>query len=269
MLILYGTAWKEGETERLVTEALRSGFRAIDSANQRKHYFEEGAGRAVKQEIVAGALARADLFLQSKFTHIGGQDHRLPYDEDAPTKTQVLQSLESTLKHFGTEYLDSYLIHGPESGGTLTENDWAAWKAMEALFQEGRARTIGVSNFTLSQLAVLHAGSSVKPSFLQNRCYPAIGWDRGVRGLCKRLGVCYQAFNLVRPPLLGSPVVAGIAKRVGATPAQVIYAWAMRSGMVPMTGTTNSLHMKEALAATGLELSASDLDAVEQLASGS
>ena len=81
---LYGTAWKEGETERLTALALRSGFRGIDTANQRKHYHEAAVGRAVRAAIAGGLVTRDELFLQTKFTFRGGRDHRLPYDPGAP-----------------------------------------------------------------------------------------------------------------------------------------------------------------------------------------
>src|SRR5512144_688573 len=89
--LLYGTAWKEDATESLVLGALTSGFRGIDTANQRKHYHEAGVGRAIARAI-AGGLRRDELFVQSKFTHLAGQDHRLPYDPGAPIAEQVAQS---------------------------------------------------------------------------------------------------------------------------------------------------------------------------------
>ena len=90
---LYGTAWKEGRTEALVRQALDAGFRGIDTANQRKHYFEAGVGRG----IAASGIARDQLFLQTKFTFIDGQDARLPYDPAAPIATQVAQALNVAL----------------------------------------------------------------------------------------------------------------------------------------------------------------------------
>src|SRR5215211_6486561 len=84
---LYGTAWKEDETQRLTELALRQGFRGIDTANQRRHYHEAAVGRAV----ASGLAARDELFLQTKFTFRPGQDHRLPYDPDAPVGAQVEQ----------------------------------------------------------------------------------------------------------------------------------------------------------------------------------
>ena len=107
--LLYGTAWKEGETERLTALALRQGFRGVDTANQRKHYYEEGVGRAVG----ASGVPREELFLQTKFTFRGGQDHRLPYDPNAPVAKQVEQSFASSLAHLGADVIDSYVLHGP------------------------------------------------------------------------------------------------------------------------------------------------------------
>src|SRR5215204_5284083 len=94
---LYGTAWKEDETERLTELALRQGFRGIDTANQRRHYHEAAVGQAVAAAIESGVVVRDDLFLQTKFTFKDGQDHRLPYDPDAPVPVQVEQSFESSL----------------------------------------------------------------------------------------------------------------------------------------------------------------------------
>src|SRR5574341_331685 len=96
---LYGTAWKEDRTAALIELALRMGFRGVDTANQRRHYFEEGVGRGVAAAYRAGVVTRADLFLQTKFTYRHGQDHRLPYDPAAGLSTQVAQSMQSSLEH--------------------------------------------------------------------------------------------------------------------------------------------------------------------------
>ena len=86
---LYGTAWKEDATQRLVETALRQGFRGIDTANQRRHYHETGVGRAIQAAINSGLVARDDLFLQTKFTFQRSQDQRLPYDPKASISIQV------------------------------------------------------------------------------------------------------------------------------------------------------------------------------------
>src|SRR5947209_16816673 len=100
---LYGTAWKEDETQRLTALALRQGFRGIDTANQRRHYHEAAVGQAVAAAVASGLVARDDLFLQTKFTFRPGQDDRLPYDPEAPIAAQVEQSFRTSLAHLGTE----------------------------------------------------------------------------------------------------------------------------------------------------------------------
>src|SRR5437868_43781 len=96
---LYGTAWKEDDTERLTELALRTGFRGIDTANQRRHYDEAGVGRAVRTLIGSGLVRRDELFLQTKYTFRAAQDHRLPYDANAPIAVQVEQSFASSAAH--------------------------------------------------------------------------------------------------------------------------------------------------------------------------
>src|ERR1700742_912777 len=110
---LYGTAWKEDRTPTLTELALRMGFRGIDTANQRRHYFEAGVGQGLAAAYAAGIVRRSDLFLQTKFTYQHGQDHRLPYDPAVSLSVQVAQSLTSSLEHLGTDYVDSYVLHGP------------------------------------------------------------------------------------------------------------------------------------------------------------
>src|SRR6202171_501774 len=105
---LYGTAWKEDETQRLTELALRQGFRGIDTANQRRHYHEAAVGQTVAASVKSGLVARDDPFLQTKFTFQRGQDHRLPYDPAASLSTQVAQSMASSLQHLATDYVDSY-----------------------------------------------------------------------------------------------------------------------------------------------------------------
>src|ERR1043165_4992691 len=109
---LYGTAWKEEATEALVFGALTSGFRGIDTANQRKHYHEAAVGNAIARAAAAG-IRRDQLFLQTKFTHLAGQDHRLPYEPEAAVREQVAQSFASSLAHLGVAHVDSLVLHGP------------------------------------------------------------------------------------------------------------------------------------------------------------
>lgn len=264
---IYGTAWKEDRTAALVDEALSAGFRAIDTANQRKHYNEAGTGEAIGRWIEAGKVARTDLFLQTKFTFVEGQDHRLPYDPAATPATQVLQSFESSLEHLGVENIDSLLLHGPRARRGLTDADREVWRSMEALKNEGRVRFIGVSNVTAEQLELLCRIAEVPPAFVQNRCYARMGWDRDVREICRERGVTYQGFSLLTANVaeLGSAEVREIARRHGATVAQTAFAFAVGAGMIPLTGTTDPRHMRDALQATEIELPAEELATIERI----
>src|ERR1700704_5549929 len=149
---LYGTAWKEDRTAALTELALRAGFRGIDTANQRRHYFEEGVGHGLAAACRDGVVTRSDLFLQTKFTYQRGQDHRLPYDPAASLSTQVAQSMASSLEHLGTDYVESYVLHGPSSGYDWTEADAEVWEAMIRERDSGRTRLLGVSNVSLQHL---------------------------------------------------------------------------------------------------------------------
>ncbi len=243
---LYGTAWKEDRTQRLVELALEQGFRGIDTANQRRHYHEAGVGDAIAAAVAKGIVRREDLFLQSKFTFVRGQDQRLPYDAGAPVFVQVEQSFASTLEHLRTERLDSYLLHGPAQRSGLGADDWAAWKALEAIHDSGRVGAIGVSNFTLEQLQLLCREARIKPRFVQNRCYAAQGWDRAVRDYCAAQGIVYQGFSLLtaNQAVLASPQMARLAKRHGRSAAEIVFRFASEVGMLPLTGTTSASHMR-------------------------
>ena len=250
--LVYGTAWKEDATESLVHGALTSGFRGIDTANQRKHYDEAGVGRAIARAL-AGGLGRDQLFVQTKFTHVGGQDHRLPYDPAAPIADQVAQSFASSLEHLGVERLDSLVLHGPSQRDGLAPADREAWRAIERLAEAGRVQLIGISNVTQGQVRALVELARVPPAFVQNRCYAERGWDRAVRALCAEHGIVYQAFSLLTAnrDVVVHRGVRAIAARHRKTPAQVIFRFARQVGMLPLTGTTSRQHMRDDLATDG------------------
>jgi len=262
---LYGTAWKEDRTEQLVVDALAAGFRGIDTANQRKHYHEEGVGRGLQRALAAGKLRRADLFLQSKFTFRDGQDHRLPYDPDAPVADQVAQSYASSLAHLGVDALDSLVLHGPSRRDGLGPADHEAWRAMEAIASAGRVRWLGISNVTARQVVDLIAFARIPPAFVQNRCYAERGWDRLVHAACVAHDIVYQGFSLLTAnrPVLAHAGVAAIAARHGVSPAQVVFRFAQQRGMLPLTGTSDPAHMRLDLAVTGFELGAEELAVVD------
>lgn len=264
---LYGTAWKEDQTAALAGLALRAGFRGIDTANQRRHYFEAGVGEALAAAYKAGVVTRGQIFLQTKFTYQRGQDHRLPYDPQASLSDQVAQSLASSLEHLGTDYVDSFVLHGPASSYSWTEADAEVWEAMRKGRDAGRARLLGVSNVGLGHLMEMESAGTV-PSFVQNRCFARLGWDREVRLFCSAHKIIYQGFSLLTAnrEVVEHPPIVEVARQLDATPAQVIFAFARGAGILPLTGTSSAEHMKQDLASVKLSLPPELVTAMEAIA---
>ena len=264
---MYGTAWKKEATTQCVLLAVESGFRAIDTANQLIHYQEALVGEALKSLEPQG-VNRNSLFLQTKFTPAGGQDHRTPYDPRTDLTTQVRQSFASSLTHLVTDYVDSYVLHAPFSRRGLGAADWEVWSAMEALYESGKTKMIGVSNISAGQLTELCQRANHKPMVVQNRCFAALAWDKQIREICQAHDIIYQGFSLLtanREVLVDSQVQE-IARRLGATSAQIIFRFAMQVGMLPLTGTTSQQHMREDLEADRLTLSSDEIELIESIA---
>ena len=264
---IYGTAWKESETERLTRLALEVGFRGIDTANQRRHYFEAGVGAAVAKAIDDGVVRRDELFLQTKFTYVDGQDQRLPYDPKADAAIQVRQSFASSLEHLQVESIDSYVLHGPSRRHGLDPIDFEVWRAMEELQQSGRTRYLGISNVALDQLEELWSRADVRPAFVQNRCFARLGWDREIRAFCREKEIVYQGFSLLTANVreLQRPEFWEIVDRVGRTAAQIVFRFALQAGILPLTGTTDPDHMREDLGSFDFELSDDDVRIIENI----
>jgi diketogulonate reductase-like aldo/keto reductase len=254
---IYGTAWKEDATEDCVVAALAAGFRAIDTANQRKHYFEEGVGRA----IARAGIPRDQLWLQTKFTFRDGQDHRLPYDPDAPIAEQVAQSHASSLQHLGIARIDSYVLHGPSQRDGLGQTDRDAWRAMERL----PVGALGISNVTARQLRELLDFATVRPTYVQNRCYAVTGWDEEVRAICRAERLVYQGFSLLTANRQVVAALGPLAAKYGVQPPQIVFRFAQQIGMLPLTGTTDPRHMREDLAASTFTLSADEVAEIERV----
>ncbi|HTW37924.1 MAG TPA: aldo/keto reductase [Steroidobacteraceae bacterium] len=256
--LLYGTAWKKGETERLVALALREGFRGIDTACQPRHYHEPGVGAGIAAALT-GDLARADLYIQTKFTPVSGQDPtRVPYDPSAPLAEQVAQSCAVSLRNLQTDYLDSLVLHSPLA--TIRET-LEAWRAMESLVDGGGVRQLGISNCDrLDRLEALQGAARIRPAVLQNRFYADTGYDRELRAFCARERIIYQSFWTLtaNPQILAHPVSTSIARSRGRTPAQILFRYLIECGVVPLTGTRSPAHMREDLAIFEFELDGDD-----------
>ncbi len=263
---MYGTAWKKDATARLTRQAVEAGFRAIDTANQQIHYQEALVGAAL-HALTKEGTTRESLFLQTKFTPVGGQGGHTPYDAGAAPTIQVRQSFDSSLEHLHTDYIDSYVLHGPYQRRGLSDADWEVWAAMERIYQAGTAKMIGISNVSAEQLAKLCEGAKHKPMVVQNRCYAALGWDRDVRKICREHKIVYQGFSLLTAnvEVLGHPDVRAMARRLGTGTPQVIFAFALAIGMLPLTGTSSLEHMKDDLGSEQLSLTADEVQRIEAI----
>lgn len=263
---IYGTAWKTESTTKLVKLAIASGFRAIDTANQPKHYSESLVGQALL-ELAKEGIPRQQLFLQTKFTSTNGQDEKIPYDPNADYETQVLTSFSNSLEHLHTDYVDSYLLHGPYTWPGLNDADWAVWHTMEKIYESGQAKSIGISNVNIEQLKLLVEHANIKPMMVQNRCYASTGWDKAVREFCKAHHIIYQGFSLLTAnhEILQHKTIQMIAERLSKTPEQVIFKFAMEVGMVPLTGTSSREHMQQDLQLDLVTLTQDEVAAIETM----
>ncbi len=250
----------------MVELAVESGFTAIDTANQLRHYNEIGVGEALL-ELYKKGIKRESLFLQTKFTSIDGQGGHTPYEPTANLTTQVNQSMESSLEHLHTDYVDSYVLHGPYARYGLSDADWEVWAAIEDQYRDGKAKMIGVSNVTAEQLALLVSRATAKPMVVQNRCYAVRGWDEDVRKICRAENIIYQGFSLLTANAreMANPAMIAIAKRLNTGVEQVVFRFAMQVGMLPLTGTSDASHMKEDLAAENLILTEEEVHLIENV----
>jgi diketogulonate reductase-like aldo/keto reductase len=263
--LIYGTAWKEDATADCVVTALRQGFRGIDTACQPRHYSESGVGEGLARSL-GDDLQRADIYLQTKFSPLNAQDPSdLPYAADAPIATQVADSFRCSLTNLRTDYLDGLILHAPLA---TKEATLEAWRALEAIAATGQLGLLGASNFySLPLFEALYDAAIVKPAILQNRFYRATGFDRELREFCRQHGVVYQSFWTLtaNPDLLGDRHTQQIAEWHGITPAQVLFRYLTRQGVVPLTGTTSVAHMQDDLAIFDVELDAAELARLSEL----
>ena len=257
--IIYGTAWKEKRTADLVVQAVRAGFRGIDTACQPKHYNEPLIGVALLR-LKDHDIERESLFLQTKFTPLSGQDpQRLPYDKDAPIELQVAQSFETSKKNLQTKYFDVFILHSPVAPYARLMR---VWNAMEKIYKAGGTCLLGISNcYDPELLKSLYTDPEIKPAVIQNRFYQETGYDEDLRLWCAEHGVIYQSFWTLtaNPHILADNSVQTIARKFKKTEVQIFFRYLTQSGIIPLTGTTSEQHMREDLDIFNFELSSQDL----------
>jgi diketogulonate reductase-like aldo/keto reductase len=248
--LVYGTAWKAEGTAKNVHQAVKSGFRFIDTACQPKHYNEAGVGNgwtAATQEL---GLNRDDIWLQTKFSPIGGQDpDNLPYDKDLTAPEQAQQSLAVSLKNLHTDYLDSWVLHSPLPS---FEETMKVWRTMEEAVDNGTVKQIGISNcYDMDTFRLLYQQAKHKPAVLQNRLYAESNFDEGLRRFCKDHNIKYQSFWTLTAnrKALATDEVKQMAAAKGLSPQTYMYAFLMSLGYItPLDGSTTHAHMMEDVA---------------------
>ncbi|KAI0775849.1 Aldo/keto reductase [Trametes elegans] len=254
--VIYGTAWKKERTTALVVNAVLHGFRAIDTACQPKHYREDLVGAALKTLQNEHGIKREDLFIQTKYTSIDGQDRSqpLPYDPQTDIEAQIKASVQTSLSHLHTTYLDSLLLHSPLR--TLPQT-LAAWRTLIGLQDSGVVRKIGVSNtYDVAILEALEREGGRRADVVQNRWFEGNGWDNAVWAYCQQHGIQYQSFWTLSgsPSLLQHASIRAICSAKRCTAAQALFKIAQLHGITPLSGTTNEKHMDEDVAAEQLDL---------------
>ncbi len=263
--IIYGTAWKKEKTTDYVIQAIKLGFRGIDTACQPKHYSEKLVGEALLNLQKEG-IKREDLFLQTKFTSLDGQDpNQIPYDKTANLETQVAQSFETSQKNLHTNYVDSLVLHSPMNSESMTLR---VWKAMEKIYEEKGTKQLGISNcYDLKVLKSLHKNSNIKPAIIQNRFYKSSSYDKELRNWCDKNGIIYQSFWTLsaNPNILESKEITSIAKKLAKTSPQILFRFLTQIGISPLTGTCSEQHMKEDLSIFEFDLSKTELEQINKL----
>ncbi len=263
--MIYGTAWKKERTAELVEKAVLSGFLGIDTACQPKHYNEVGVGQALERLKEQG-IPREQLFLQTKFTSLGGQDpNRIPYDFNAPITKQVQQSALTSLKNLGVEYIDALLLHSPLPSH---EQTMEAWHTMEELHRRGIVHRLGISNcYELTTFKLIYEQASIKPSVLQNRFYAETDYDKVLRSWISKKNVNYQSFWTLtaNPNILSQPLLRGLASTKKVTQAQLFFRFLTQQGIIPLIGTCSEKHMQEDLAIFDFTLDGHEISQIQSL----
>ena len=263
--MIYGAAWKKENTTIFVFEALKHGFKGIDTACQPKHYKEDLVGLGLLKAYEYG-IKREDIFLQTKFTPIDGQDrNNMPYLESDEVEVQVEKSFETSKKNLKTDFIDSYILHSPIYDITKFKR---VWQKMEEFYDKKEVGNLGISNcYDLDTLKFLYANSKVKPSFVQNRFYAQSGYDRELREFCKKNEIIYQSFwsLTANPHIINSDILKKISLKYNRSAELIFYRFLNHINIIPLNGTTSVNHMIEDLKIDDFELLEEEIKDISSL----
>jgi len=236
-----------GEASAAVKEALAAGYRSVDTAAIYGN--EEGVGAGLR----AARVARKDLFVTTKLWN-----DRHGYDD-------AQKAMDESLRKLGLAYVDLYLIHWPVAG---SDRYLDAWRAMVAMKEDGRARSIGVSNFTQAQLQRLIDETGVVPAVNQVELHPGFA-QRELRAFHAEHGIATESWSpLGQGSSLQHPVIAGIAGRHGKTAAQVVLRWHLQNGLIVIPKSVTPERIRANIDVFDFELSAEDIAAIDGIPEG-
>jgi 2,5-diketo-D-gluconate reductase A len=235
------------DTQQVVEQALDAGYRHIDTAGAYRN--EKGVGAA----IAPSGLAREDLFVTTKL-----------WNSEQGFET-TLAALDASLSRLGLDYVDLYLIHWPApSEGRFVDT----WRAFERIHGEGRARTIGVSNFRVEDLERLEAETETRPTVNQIELHPRLQ-QAELRAWHADHGIATEAWSpLAQGELLDDETIVAIAERHGKTPAQTILRWHLQLGNVVIPKSVTPERIRENLELFDFELSDAEMAEFERLDRG-
>jgi len=237
------------DTARAVQDALEAGYRHIDTAQM------YGNEREVGEGVRASGLERGSVFVTSKLSN------RLHRPDDAR------RAFDATLADLGSDYVDLFLIHWPLP--TLYDGDFVStWRTLEEFRRDGRARSIGVSNFAIAHLERLARETGTVPAVNQIEAHPYFPND-AVRAYGRQHGIVTEAWApLTQGKVLADPAISRVAAKVGRTPSQVVLRWHMQRGDVVFPKTTSPARMLENLDLFDFQLGPDDIAGIAALDQG-
>jgi 2,5-diketo-D-gluconate reductase A len=237
------------KTAEAVTLALQAGYRHIDTAQM------YGNEREVGEAVAKSGVDRSEVFLTSKL------------DNDAHLPDDAREAFDATLAALGTDYVDLFLIHWPLPG--RYDGDYVStWQALEEFYRAGRARSIGVSNFSAHHLRRLHTECEVPPAVNQIEVHPYFAQDE-LREFCAGHQIAIEAWSpLAQGLVLDDPTIDSVARSVGKTPAQVVLRWHIERGDIVFPKSVTPARITENFDIFDFELSGEAVEAISALDKG-
>lgn len=241
----------QGETKQAVKMALNAGYRMIDTAARYKN--EQEVGEALR----GYGLLREEYFVTTKV-----------WNADQGYES-TLKAIDTSLEKLGFSYVDLYLVHWPTASEDLSEsiNKRAeTWRAMEEILASGKAKAIGVSNFTIKHLKEMENYANIMPAVNQVEFHPCL-YQKELLSYCKEKNITLVAYSpLLHGEKMDTEPFTNISKRYNKTPAQVMLRWSLQHGVVIIPKSSKENHIKENIDIFDFEINASDMEVIDMCA---